>query len=365
MISVIEIDEARRDFWDREIARFENAHPLNAYGWGKVRAIDQWSPTYLLAKSVDSITGAVMLLTKRIPLTGLSIMYAPRGPVFDLHDKETLNAIINRVRIEAKKNRAIFLRIDPNICEKDIFNLRSGDPFLNEGFLHLSNRWSMWNTPRDVFRVDLTKAKDEDTLFISLDRQARKAVRKSRKRGVIIRQADSLREFNTYFEIFKQFTIEKGFMSRGYAYQKCLWDEFITRGKGRLFLASYQGQIIGGILCLVFGNKCLAMHMGTPRKYQDLRANDAYVWEAIKWAKNSGCSWFSFRGVGSSPTERRFKEKFGPNEVKLVGYYDLPFHPLRYNLFCKIEFRVIPRAVRILVCTRKIWTGFGRRSHLK
>ena len=86
-----------------------SVHPLNAFGWGKVRAVDGWSPTYLMAKKGDSITGAIMLLTKRIPLTGLSIMYAPRGPVFSLDDKETLKVTSRHgARIEARKEPCYF-----------------------------------------------------------------------------------------------------------------------------------------------------------------------------------------------------------------------------------------------------------------
>ena len=243
------------------------------------------------------------------------------------------------------------MRIDPNFSEKDMLN--AGESFLNEGLVHLANRWSMWNAPRDVYRIDLTKAENKDTLFMSLDRQARKAVRKSRKQEVTIQHATLLSDFNIFCKIFKEFTSERGFMSRGYAYQKALWDEFVMPDNGKLFLAIYQGKIIGGLLCLVFGKKCLAMHMGTLLKHRHLRTNDAYVWEAIKWAKGISCSWFSFRGVGSSQTEKRFKKKFGPNEVALVGYYDLPFHPLLYSLFCKIEFELIPMAVPIFITIRK------------
>ena len=351
MISVIEINESDRNYWDREIAKFENVHPLNAFGWGKVRSIDGWSPTYLMAKKGDSITGAVMLLTKRIPLIGLSIMYAPRGPVYDLHDNETLKTLLNRIRMEARKSHAIFLRIDPNISEEAMLNTR--DPFLQEGFVHLAHRWSFWNAPRDVFRIDLTKAGTEDQLFKTLDRQARKAVRKSRKQGVTVRHATSMEEFNIFFRIFKEFSTQRGFMSRDYAYQKSLWGEFITRGNGRLFLAIYQGQIVGGLLCLIFGQKCLAMHMGTPNEYQHLRTNDAYVWEAIRSVKENNCRWFSFRGVGSSASESRFKRKFGPEAVYLVGYYDLAFYPLLHHLFCTFEFKIVPRVMTMLMYLRK------------
>jgi len=351
MVSVTQIDEARRDFWDAEIAKFENAHPLNAYGWGKVRAIDGWAPTYLMAKRENKITGAVMLLTKTIPLLGLSIMYAPRGPVFELSDTETLRTLLSRIRKEAIRHNAIFLRIDPSIRESDL--AKHSDVFAEEGFIHLTHRWTFWNTPRDVYRIDLTKSPNAKELFNTLDRQARKAVRKAEKQGILIRKAISLIELNVFYDIFKQFSVDKGFMSRKYEYQKCLWDEFISRGNGELFLAIYQQHIIGGLLILSFGRKCLAMHMGTPNRFSHLRTNDACVWEAIKWAKERNCQWFSFRGVGATPTQERFKRKFGPEVVSLVGYYDLPFCPWIYRFFSFGEFQVLPRIWPVLMSIRR------------
>ena len=73
---------------------------------------------------------------------------------------------------------------------------------------------------------------------------------------------------------------------------------YVARGCGRLFLAKYEGDIIGGLICVMFGRKCVAMHMGTPYQYQKLQSYYAYVWESIRWAKENGCEWYSFRGVG-------------------------------------------------------------------
>jgi peptidoglycan pentaglycine glycine transferase (the first glycine) len=352
MLSLIEIHESNRNMWDREIAKFENVHPLNAFAWGKARSIDGWFPKYIMAKSGGSTVGAVMLLTKRIPFSGISIMYAPRGPLFELSDREAFRSLLSMIRDEAIKQKAIFVRIDPNILENDMLN--RADPFVEEGLIHLAQRWTFWNTPRDVYRIDLTRSSSAEELFSTLDRQARKAVRKARKQGVVIKRATSLTELNMFYNIFKQFSIDKGFLSRGYAYQKCLWDEFISKGNGELFVAVYQGHIIGGLLCLIFGQKCLAMHMSTPHEYSNLRTNDACVWEAIKSAKEKGCQWFSFRGVGTTPTQERFKRKFGPEIVSLVGYYDLPLYPWIYRLFNFGEFEILPR----------VWTGLMKARRL-
>lgn len=361
MVSVVEIDEGHRDYWDREVSKFEIVHPLNAFGWGKVRSVDGWTPTYLMAKKEEEVTGAIMILTKYIPGLGLSFTYAPKGPVYDPNDQLTLQILLERIREEAKKRRAIFLRIDPNIHE-NLFQ-SDNDPFLQEGFIHLEQRWSFWNSPRDVYRIDLSRAKNEEELSNLIDRDTRRCIRKANKEGVTIRPADSRADLKSFYEIFKEFSVGKGFMSRRYTYQESLWNEFVERGNGRLFLAIYQGKIIGGLICILFGRKCLAMHMGTPYKYQKLQTYYAYVWESIKWAWENHCTWYSFRGVGTTPSQGFFKRKFGPQVVSLVGYYDLPFYLPFYRLFYAGEFELLPRMWKKLMKGRKIYNDF--RSQLK
>ncbi|RPI73464.1 MAG: peptidoglycan bridge formation glycyltransferase FemA/FemB family protein, partial [Desulfobacteraceae bacterium] len=316
-LTVREIDASQREYWDREVAQFENVHPLNAFGWGQVRAVDGWSPAYYMAKRGQTVTGAIMVLTKQIPFCGLSIMYAPRGPVFRPSDRQTLKVLLDRIRTEARKNRAIFFRIDPHLREGEI--PERADPFVQAGLLHLKHRWSYWNTPRDVYRIDLTQARNEEELFLLLNNDARRCVRKSRKDGLVIRAAESLDELKEFYAVYSEFTIKKGFMSRGFLYQRALWDEFISRGRGRLFLAVCEGKIIGGIINLMFGRKCLDMHMGTPYQYRKLQSPYAYVWESIKWAKENGCFWYSFRGVGATPSQEFFKRKFSPEVIALAG----------------------------------------------
>ena len=350
MVSIITVDEENREFWDNEISKFETSHPLNAYGWGKVRAIDGWSSIYLMANHDDIIKGAVLLLYKNIPGTPFSIMYAPRGPVWNINDDETIDKIVKHINYEAKKRRAIFVRIDPNINESAF---DKEDPLKKLGFKKLEQRWTFWNTPRDVYRIDISDASTEDELFKKLDRDARRCVRKAKKEGVSIKPAESVKELSIFYKIFKEFTINKGFMSRGEKYQQALWDEYIDRGNGRLFLACYHGKIIGGLICIAFGKKCLAMHMGTPYKYQKLQTYYAYVWESIKWAWESGCKWYSFRGVGTTKNQERFKKKFNPKIMPLVGYYDMPIYPSLYQLAYWMEFEFLPRIWRLLMLARK------------
>ncbi len=354
-VQVREIPSSESAYWDREIQRFDFVHPLNAYGWGQVRSVDNWTPIYLVAEREGKFSGGMMILEKKLPFLPFSIFYSPKGPVWDYEDDETLCGLIAKVKEIARREKAIFLRVDPNIRES--FAIDNEDKFSLLGFNHLDNRWTFWNSPRDVARIDLTKVNDANEFFNMLDRDTRRCIRKAEREGVRIEAATSEEELRAFYNIFKEFSVNKRFMSRDYEYQKCLWDTYIVKGMGRLFLAKYEGKIIGGLICIMFGGKCLAMHMGTPYKYQKLQTYYAYVWEGIKWAKENGCSWFSFRGVGTTPTQEYFKKKYLPEAVGLVGYYDLPFSSILYKIFYFGEFSVLPRAWPILVNGRKLYNS--------
>jgi len=318
-----------------------------------VRSVDGWKPTYIVAEKEGQCLGGMMLLKKKIPFTPFSIIYGQRGPLWKFDDSETLDKIMAMARDVAREQGAIFLRIDPNIPEE--FMVKYDDPFISLGFRHLDQRWSFWNSPKDVARIDLTTVDKAEDFLGLLHSSTRKCIRRSAKSGVSIEVATNEEDLKTFYGIFRTFTIGKGFMCRSYEYQKKLWDAYVEQGMGRLFLAKYKGEIIGGDFCIKFGSGAFGMHMGTPYEYRKLRANDAYVLEAIKWAKESGCKWFSFRGVGTTPTQEEFKKKFMPRPVAVVGYYDLPLRPLLYRLFFYGEFTVLPWAWPYLIRARKLY----------
>jgi lipid II:glycine glycyltransferase (peptidoglycan interpeptide bridge formation enzyme) len=341
-----------REYWDQHIQTIDHVHPLNAFGWGEVRRIDGWSPVYLVAERSGTFCGGLLLLIKRLPMLPFAIFYGPQGPVCRPDDRETIEALYRETERLARVHRAIFLRIDPNVGEatSPAFEKVLADL----GFSHLEQRWTYWNSPRDEYRVDLAAAASVDELHNALDRDTRRCIRKSAKDGLTIETATTEDQLKAFYDIFRQFSVNRGFMARGYEYQRKLWETYVARGRGRLFLAIYEGKIIGGLICINFGRKCVAMHMGTPYKYQKLQTYYAYVWESIRWAKESGCTWYSFRGVGTTPTQEGFKRKFNPQVVALLGYYDRPFRPALYKMFYWIEFTLLPAAWPWLVKARRI-----------
>lgn len=358
-MTVREVSEGERDDWDERIQTLERVHPFNAFDWGKVRSADGWNPVHLIAERDGQVCAAVLLLVKRLPLLPFSIFYAPHGPVCAPDDLAALSALHAKVCEIALRKRAIFVRIDPNIQEGESPAFERMLARLN--YVHLEQRWTFWNSPRDEYRIDLRAAATADDLHAALDRDTRRCIRKGPKDGLSIEVAATEDDLRAFYDVFKDFSVSKRFMARGYEYQRQLWASYVSRGRGRLFLAKFEGKVIGGLLCVMFGGKCVAMHMGTPYQYQKLQSYYAYVWESIRWAKENGCEWYSFRGVGTTPTQEAFKRKFNPRVVSLAGYFDYPFKPLLYRLFFWCEFTLLPASWPWLVGTRKLAIGAARR----
>ena len=93
-LSVRLIDDRERDYWDSNVKKLPNCHPLNAYGWSKIREIDSWHANYLIAEKNNRIIAGLPLLEKRIPFSGLCIFYAPRGPIWDSGYPEAIKAMM-------------------------------------------------------------------------------------------------------------------------------------------------------------------------------------------------------------------------------------------------------------------------------
>jgi len=352
MTTVREITEAEKEYWNKGVQTFALADPLNAFEWGIVRSTDGWTPIYLCAERSGRLCGAMMILKKRLPFTPFAILYAQEMPVWDYDDDETLSALINAARSVGKRENAIFLRVNPSIPEGSIEI--QNDKLVAVGFMHLKQRWSFWNSPRDVARIDLTVFDSPQHYFDQLPKNTRASTRKARREGVVIEPATTKAELEEFYEMFRQFSIERNFLVRNYAYQEKLWDTYLRQGMGRMLVAKYQGRVVGGSLDLMFAGKCLGMHGGTLYAYRGLGIDDAVNSEVVMWAKEKGCSWYSFRGLGSTPSQEAYKRKFIINVVPLVGYYDLPFKLVLYKLFYWAEFTLLPFSWPLIIWARRL-----------
>ena len=169
--------------------RFVENHPQGSFtqcsSWRKVKS--NWGFEAVVCRNdAGEIIGSVSVLIQKIPLIGSCFLYAPRGPVCDLHDEDTLRRLMAGVAALAKKYRAHAFKMDPDAPEGDAEFCRIAEAmgfarsYGPDGFEGIQARFN--------YRLYLNN-RDEEALLANLTQQTRRNLRKAVKFGVTVRVA--------------------------------------------------------------------------------------------------------------------------------------------------------------------------------
>ena len=110
-------DEKTEKEYKEFLENHERCNFQQSLEWAKVKE-DNWKPEVILADDKDGkIIGSLCVWVRKMPIFG-NIMYASRGPVCDIHDKEVLKQLTDGAKELAKKHKAIVLRIEPDVLKE-------------------------------------------------------------------------------------------------------------------------------------------------------------------------------------------------------------------------------------------------------
>ncbi|MCR4430428.1 MAG: aminoacyltransferase [Tepidanaerobacteraceae bacterium] len=331
------IEDKDRHIFDKFMAYGPKGHVLQSYEWGEVKRRTGWQPIRMLVTENAEPVAGISILKRRLPIPGFKkcIFYAPRGPVADFSDRETLKFLLSKIKELAAMHGAIMLKIDPDIKSPDenaSNALKSLGFILREGGKNFEGV-----QPRFVFRLPLDKPLDD--IFASFHEKTRYNIRLASRKGVAVKEG-SREDLKPFYEILQETCIRDKFLVRGFDYFEALWDEMVEKGLAKLFMAEYEGRYIAGTIAFIFGDKAWYIYGASSNEHRNVMPNYALQWEMIKWAKQNGCTMYDFRGVSGdlSPDNPlyglyRFKKGFNAEFTEFIGEFDLPLSPLFYHLW--------------------------------
>ena len=136
-------------------------HFLQSKQWAPVKP--DWTWEGILSRDEEgNVRGAMSVLIRKMPGVPYKLMYAARGPVCDLDDRDAMKDLTNGAAVLAKKNNAYALRIDPDV------------PSDQTGFIEVMKSLGYTHHPGDkdfngiqpcyVFRLDVKDKTEEDLL---------------------------------------------------------------------------------------------------------------------------------------------------------------------------------------------------------
>jgi lipid II:glycine glycyltransferase (peptidoglycan interpeptide bridge formation enzyme) len=336
-----------RDGWDSVLAVWPGADLRQTWAWGQVRSGQGWTPLRLAAAVEGRPVAALAVQTRSVPWLG-TIAYAPRGPVMDVDDERAWRALPALARAVRAATGAAFVRLSPGLDDSR-FDVAAR--LREAGFVRLGDFWTLWNTPRNVMRLDVSGP--ERAVLARMARKRRQHISTAARRGVravVVPGAEALAGF---YALLADHAARQRYPIRDRAYFEALHAAFAPGGALALVNGLVEGQVVCALLGVRVGPVAYALSAPSAPQARGTAVGDVVHWEWIRWARAAGCREIDFGSSGrrvapaaSDPAGGiyRFKIELGCTPRLCMGYHDYVFEPRRHRLLRAVETAAATRA---------------------
>jgi len=385
------------NIWNSIISQLPNPHFLQTYEWGQVKAKYGWSPLYavwtkdqfsvisdqssenwsLITDSVpfgDHYVAACLLLKRQILRNGfaarLSILYSPKGPLLDWTNESLRKRVLDDLQSYAKKQGAIFLKMDPDVVLGTGVPFSEGDVPENSGQIVMKDLTRMgWGYASDQIQFKNTVLIDlnptEEEMLARMKQKTRYNIRLAEKKSVNLRVA-TRDDLAMLYKMYAETSVRDGFVIRDESYYKTVWELFMAGTSSQFsnspitnyqlpfaepLIAEVDNEPVAAIFVFYFVGRAYYVYGMSRDKHREKMPTYLLQWEAMKRAKTKGCTAYDLWGAPEVFDESdsmwgvyRFKEGLGGQVVRTLGAWDFAPSPLWYKLYSEI----IPRVLDVM-----------------
>lgn len=275
----------------------KKSHFLQSPEWAKLKS--DWEHEMIVIEEQGQIKGTMSILLRKVPIFNRYIMYAPRGFVCDIYDKETLKKLTDKAKEIAKRYKAFIFRLDPDIPNTDEKFKTIAKEIGYKSKENIKNIDQVIQ-PKYVFRLDLSN-KTEEELLASFNQKTRYNIRLAIKKGVTVREGTK-EDLNIFYDIMKETGTRDNFFIRPVSYFEKLYD-CMGEKHVKLIIAEHEGNPIAAVMPILYGDKVWYLYGGSSNKYRNLMPNYLLQFEMMKWGLENNCNTYDFRGVSGFKDE--------------------------------------------------------------
>lgn len=337
--------------WNAALRTLPYAHVLQTWEWGEFkRATTGWQPLRLAFKrGADVVAMASVGIRSVGPLR---VMYAPKGPALAYEDAELCAFVLDHLQRLARQQRAIWLKIDPDVPaatgvpgEDDDTANPTGQALIDS----LKGRgWRFSDDQvqfRNTIKIDLTKSEDE--LLAQMSQSTRRKVRVAERDGVTVR-GGTVDDLPVLYKLYQATGERDNFLVRPDWYYEQAWRKFMDAGLAHALIAEFEGNPLAHVILFHFGRTCWYFYGASGNEERQRMPNYLLQWEAMRWAKAQGYAVYDLWGAPDVFDERdsmwgvyNFKRGFRGTVVRHVGAWDYAPYPPLYALYTKAWPRVL------------------------
>lgn len=357
------VTDIKKEKYEQFVLNHKKSHFLQSYTWGEFeQSTTNRIPHYVgLEDSKHTLVAATLLLEKKLPL-GLKYFYAPRGYVIDFDNKKLLETFTKELKNYAKKQRSIFIKIDPDVKLQDLDiegnvitdhknNFKLVEELKKLGYKHMGfNKNFESNQPRYTFRLDLTPdleiinqnfhpttknilrrgnpyqleltknndaniedfyltmmetAKRNDVLYhdIAYYKNFYEILHKEKMSDLYVVTAD-INKIKNIYQVKINDLEQKSNLKSGAKKQEVLNQlQKAKKEYEEINKIKEDKLVLSSMITAKYGNKVWTIHGGNHCLLRELNANYFIYYEIIKDAKNEGYETIDFFGTTGNPTK--------------------------------------------------------------
>ncbi|MBI1833383.1 MAG: peptidoglycan bridge formation glycyltransferase FemA/FemB family protein [Candidatus Andersenbacteria bacterium] len=325
--------EHDKEKWNQFVFRVPTGSVLQSWQWGQMQELLGTSHWRYVMEDGGTIVGVFLAIQRELPL-GRSWLYVPRGPVMQAYEERNWPAVQDVLTELAKKEKAIFVRIDPFLEE-------SQKPF----FLKNTSEKSLWRKserevqPRHTLILSLQPTEEE--LLAQMHSKTRYNIRLAQRKEVQIRFSTSLNDIDLFLQLAQEVTKRTGFHYHPDNYYRAMLSVLVPDGMFEVAIAEYKEQPVAVHLMSYAGKTATYIHGASSHAHRSTMAPQLLYWETIRRAKSKGMELYDFFGVAPQDASAdhpwsgitRVKQGFGGTYESYIGAYDFIVSDNMYELF--------------------------------
>ena len=324
--------------WNAFVTSQLHSHILQTFAWGELKSRFGWSADRIAVTHADRIAAGALVLFRSLPLRLGTLAYIPKGPLLNFDDDDTTGELLQGLDRLLKRRRSILLKIEPDRPDEAAFV----DQLARLGFRPSPQTIQ---PPRTIV-IDVARGDEE--ILAAMHQKTRYNIRLAAKKDVIVREAQEsdLPAFNALMQTTGE---RDGFAVHSAEYYEAAFHLFVPTGQAKLFVATYQEQIIAGIFVFAQGDRAWYFYGASGEAERQRMPNYALQWAGLQWARLQGCREYDLWGVPDEDEatleaqylERhadlwgvyRFKRGFGGKLTRFAGAFDRVYDPLLYKAY--------------------------------
>lgn len=291
--------------WDELILNYEGYSSFHTSGWIRtIRDTYNYEPQFFVVKENDSVSSIIPIMTVKSFLTGKRAVSLPFSDYCEplINDSAHFKNLFEKIISFAKSQKLKYVEV------------RGGQKYFGD---------IAPSTIDYLHKLDLTKG--EESIFKNLSSNTKRNIKKAEREDVTVSISGSEEALEDFYQMNCATRKKHGLPPQPKKFFENLHKYLLAKDKGFIAIARHQNKSVASALYMFTGKKAIYKYGASYMEFQNLRANNIVMWEAIKRCINDGYEEFCFgRTEPDNEGLRKFKLGWGTTEeVNNTYRYDL------------------------------------------